>query len=173
MPCYSKSIRYHFYSWLEDSNICIKKVSKHVSMYSAVTAVLLAVIVGTNSLQVVYSQSESSDRLIGSNLTSKTRNDSRCPSVEGQYDVTLNNTSASNSETIKTSITQLTKALNSSGITVVDVLENVGIIIVKSENQHLMDNIVTDLRGDPRVISVEPTGCVEASSAMKDFPTGT
>jgi hypothetical protein len=141
-------------------------------MYSAVTAVLVAVIVGTNLLQVVYSQSESSDRLIGSNLTSKTRNDSRCPGVEGQYDVTLNNTSVSNSETIKTSITQLTMALNSSGITVVDVLENVGIIIVKSENQHF-DNIVTDLRADPRVKSVEPTGCVEASSAMKDFPTGT
>lgn len=154
---------FYFHSWSDIDNKQGKIARKSSVIYS-LAIILSAIILPINFLQPVHSQNGLLGEFSTSNMSSDIINDNQCPDEGKQYEVTLSDSIVSDSGVLKNTLFQLKGELNNSGIKVVNILENIGVMVITSENQRLIDKTVGDLRKDPRVTSVELSGCVKISN---------
>jgi hypothetical protein len=116
-----------------------------------IAILVLAIIVIThNESQLVQGQ----NNLINNNSSISADICTRS-NIPGQYEVILSDSIVNNPKALEDALSDLTQKVNSSGIKVVNVLENIGILIIKSSNQQLLDKVINNLRNDSRVADVE------------------
>jgi hypothetical protein len=158
-----KSSWFYFHSWSDIDNRLKKLAGKSIAIYS-LAFILSAIVVPINFMQPTQSQNGLPIEFSTSNISSNIINDNQCPDGKKQYEVTLSDSIVSDPGALESTIVQLNMKLNNSGIKVVDILENIGVLVITSENQRIIEKAVDDLRSDPRVVSVELSSCVKIFS---------
>lgn len=129
---------------------------------------LIFLILSTSSLTIMLSLFYSFSIGISYALSSLSFDDNTtdsnldCIEKENTYIITLNEFIGS--VNLKHTLDELVYKLNSSGIKIVNVLENTGIIIIEPVDNKIFYKISNELKNDVRVKSIEKSGCVTTSN---------
>ena len=83
--------------------------------------------------------------------------DVKCPDLSGQYEVILLDYNKSNPESVKL-LDEVVNKINSSGIEIINVLDNLGVITIKSSDEQLINNLKEEFINDKQ-ITIEQSIC--------------
>ena len=83
--------------------------------------------------------------------------DVKCPDLSGQYEIILLDYNKSNPESVK-SLDEVVNKINSSGIEIINVLDNLGVITIKSSDEQLINNLKEEFINDKQ-IKIEQSIC--------------